>query len=179
VENFAQLDEQMALLAEGDRSAIEVLFRGLWPLVHHYCEQMLGGGPEADDAAQAAMEKVFTEAARYDRALHAVPWALAIALWECRTVHRRRQRARTAPLEMAAGARSAGPSPEDATIERDLLDRAHAVLDQLSPSDRAVLQATFAQDTTIPTAISGSAFRKRRERALGRLRQAWEKLHGR
>ncbi len=169
----------MALLADGDRSAIDVLFRGLWPLVHAYCEQMLGCGPEADDAAQEAMEKVFTEAAHYNRALRAVPWALAIAHWECRTVYRRRHRARTAPIETAARARSSGPSPEDAAIERDILDRALGVLDHLSPSDRELLRVTFEQETTIRTAVSPSAIRKRRERALGRLRQVWERLYGR
>jgi len=119
VDALGRLDEQMALLAEGDRSAIEPLFRALWPLVHECCERALGKGPDADDAAQQATEKMFVEAVRYDRTLPVVPWALAIAAWECRTVQRRRQRARTVPLEMAGDVRALDASPEEAAIERE------------------------------------------------------------
>src|SRR5437016_4727352 len=55
VDDLAQLDQQMALLADGDRSAIEPLFRALWSLVHAYCQRALGAGADADDAAQQAL----------------------------------------------------------------------------------------------------------------------------
>src|ERR1017187_5865902 len=66
-DELQELDRQMALLADGDRSAIEPLFRALWPVIQGCCKRALGDGADADDAAQQAMEKIFNEASRYDR----------------------------------------------------------------------------------------------------------------
>ena len=51
VDELQELDRQMALLADGDRSAIEPLFRTLWPVIHAYCKRVLGAGVDAEDAA--------------------------------------------------------------------------------------------------------------------------------
>jgi RNA polymerase sigma-70 factor (ECF subfamily) len=173
------LDEQMALVADGDRSAVTPLFRALWPIVHAYCERALGAGADADDAAQQSMEKAFLEASRYDRARPALPWALAIALWECRTVRRRNQRARTTPLEGAPDRASGDASPEDAAIHGELVREARTLLETLSPADREVLLATFSEEVDVRGEVSGATLRKRRERALHRLRAAWREIYGR
>ena len=52
----------------------------------HLCKSLLKNEADAADAAQEAMQKVFTRAHQYDPTRHALPWALAIAAWECRTV---------------------------------------------------------------------------------------------
>jgi RNA polymerase sigma-70 factor (ECF subfamily) len=179
VEDLARLDGQMALLADGDRSTIEPLFRALWPVVHSYCQRALGRCADADDAAQQAMVKVFAEAGRYDRTRRALPWVIAIAVWECRSVRRRRQRARTISLDAAEEAHSPAISPEEVVIERDLLDGALAAFEQLSASDRDVLRLAFEQEIEAPLSVSGATLRKRRQRALFRLRDAWRKLYGR
>lgn len=176
VDAVSQLDDQMALLADGDRSAIEPLFRTLWPLIHGYCERAVGKGADADDAAQQVMEKIFTEAVHYDRALRALPWAVAIAVWECRSVRRRRQRSHAVPLEVAADAPSVDPSPEDAAIEHDVIEGLRAIFEKLSLADREVLRLTFEPEAGEPFTASSAALRKRRERAVGRLREAWRKL---
>jgi RNA polymerase sigma-70 factor (ECF subfamily) len=168
----------MALLADGDRSAIEPLFRALWPVVHSYCQRALGNGADADDAAQQAMVKVFAEAVRYDRTRPALPWVVTIAVWECRSARRRRHRARTVSLDAVADAPSAGVTAEEALIARDLLDGAQAALEHLSASDRDLLRLTFEQDTEAAVGVSGATLRKRRQRALGRLREAWRRLYG-
>jgi RNA polymerase sigma factor (sigma-70 family) len=179
VDELDLLDEGMARLADGDRSAIEVVFRTLLPHIVRCCEKMLGPGQDADDAAQQAMEKVFAEAHRYDRTRRALPWAVAIAVWECRTVRRRRQRSRTVPFDPSADPRSDDASPEDAVIGQDLLSAARVVFDELPPADRETLLAAFAEPTEGPTEVAGATIRKRRERATRRLRDAWRKIHGR
>jgi RNA polymerase sigma factor (sigma-70 family) len=178
VDDLAQLDEGMARLADGDRSAIDAVFQTLFPHIARSCEKMLGSGGDADDAAQEAMQKVFAQAHRYDRTRRALPWALAIATWECRTVRKRRQRSRTAPLDSVSEANDSAASPEDTVILRDLVQAAEAVFAELSESDRATLQRAFAEEAEERLSISGATLRKRRERAIRRLRQAWRKIYG-
>ena len=179
VEDLQELDRQMALLADGDRSAIEPVFRALWPVIQACCKRALGDEADAEDAAQQAMEKIFKEASRYDRVRPALPWAAAIASWECRTVRRRRQRARTVPIEVAPEAASPGMTPEDTAIVAELLRAAEAVFGSLSATDRAVIEQTFAEEVHDRVSVSGPTLRKRRERALHRLRAAWRKAYGR
>lgn len=174
-----ELDRQMALLADGDRSAIEPLFRALWPVVHAYCQRALGHGADADDAAQQTMEKVFAEATRYDKERRALPWVVTIALWECRTIRRRVQRTRTVSLDGTADTSSSDRTPEESAIDRDLLDGAWAAFEHLSPADREVLRQTFEDDASSTLAVSGATLRQRRERAMHRVREAWRKLYGR
>jgi RNA polymerase sigma factor (sigma-70 family) len=179
VNDLGEIDRQMALLADGDRSAIEPLFRALWPIIRASCKRALGDDADADDAAQQAMEKIFNEASRYDRSRRALPWAFAIASWECRTVRQRRRRARTVTLETADDVTSQGMTPEDAAIVTESVDAAEALLGTLSTVDRQVLRQTFADEVRERASTSGPTFRKRRERALHRLRDAWRKVYGR
>jgi RNA polymerase sigma-70 factor (ECF subfamily) len=179
LDDLELLDHQMARLADGDRSVVEPLFRALWPAIHGYCERVLGQGADADDAAQQAMEKVFQEASQFDRTRHALPWALAITLWECRTVRRRNQRARAVGVESLPDVASGAMSPEDATIHAQLVAEARALLASLSPTDRQVLEETFAEEVEGRLSVPRPTLRKRRERALRRLREAWRLLYGR
>jgi DNA-directed RNA polymerase specialized sigma24 family protein len=88
------LDALMARLAEGDRSAFSPVFERLWPPALRLCANMLKNDADAADAAQHAMEKILVRASDYDPSRPALPWALAIASWECRTILRRRFRRR-------------------------------------------------------------------------------------
>jgi RNA polymerase sigma factor (sigma-70 family) len=178
VDELGWLDEHMARLADGDRSAVEPLFAALWAPVHGYCERALGSGADADDAAQQALEKIFAQVARYDRRRRALPWVIEVVIWECRTVRRRRQRARTVPLDRGDEMPTTAASPEEVVVTKDLVARAWATLAHLSEADREVLRATFAGDVEGPAEVSGAAMRKRRERAIGRLRAAWRKHYG-
>src|SRR5258708_7302861 len=177
LDDLEQLDARMALLADGDRSAVTPLFRALLPAVHGYCERVLGTGADADDAAQQTMEKVFRAASRYDRTRHALPWAIAIALWECRTLRRRNQRVRAVSADALAEVASGALTPEDAAIHVELFDAAREMFARLAPADREVLEDTFANEVEDRRFGSGPTLRKRRERALHRLRKAWRKIY--
>jgi RNA polymerase sigma-70 factor (ECF subfamily) len=167
----------MSRLADGDRAALEPVYGALWPAVASFCRRMLGPGPDAEDAAQQALLKIFDRASTFEPAADALPWALAIAAWECRTVRRRRGRAREAPIEQAEAVLADGPSPEEQSIARDLEAAAEAVLGTLSEADRATLRATVLGEAH-DAAVSGATFRKRRERAFARLREAWRRVYG-
>lgn len=169
----AELDALMAALADGDRSVFARVFDLLWPRVHRLCAKLLNNEADAADAAQEAMQKILERASDYDRHRPAMPWAMAIAGWECRTLARRRARRREV-AEDAAGER-AGASLEEELALEDLIGAAVASLGELSESDREALVATFWDEAA---SVSGATLRKRRERALRRLRAAFGRIYG-
>src|SRR6478735_7020230 len=101
------LDALMARLATGDRSVFAQVFDLLWPKVHRFCLGILKHDADASDAAQEAMQKILERASDYDRNRPALPWALTIAAWECKTLQRQRGRRREV-AEQDAGERGGG-----------------------------------------------------------------------
>src|SRR4029079_7538387 len=94
----AELEPWMARLADGDRSVFPQLFAQLWPPIRRLCLSLLQNEADAADAAQEALQKILERApADYERSRPALPWALAIAGWECRTLLRKRQRRHEVP----------------------------------------------------------------------------------
>lgn len=168
----AELDAVMAQLADGDRSSFPRVFDLLWTPIHRLCLKLLNHEADAADAAQEAMHKIFERASDYDRDRPAMPWAMAIAGWECRTLARKRQRRREV-AEEEAGER-VGRSLEEEFVARDLMEAAVAALGDLSEVDRETLVATFWDEAA---SVSGATLRKRRERALDRLRKAFRRIY--
>jgi RNA polymerase sigma-70 factor (ECF subfamily) len=167
-----RLRDGLVALADGDRSAFEPVFTRLWPIVRAFVARQLPA-EEAEDVAQQALVNVFARATEYDRRRDALAWVLGVALWEARTVRRRRQRRREEALGEAQGERAgAAATPEDVAIARDLEHALRELLGELRPADVEALRA-FAEDCR----PAGARFRKRLERALGRLRAAWRTSH--
>jgi len=167
------LDVLVARLADGDRSAFTEVFRRLWSPTLRLCSSMLRNDADAFDAAQQAMEKVFTRASDYDPARPALPWALAIAAWECRTLLRKRARRREVAGDALDDA-AAGRQEQD-FAQRELVNVALEAMGELPEPDREALVATFWEEAA---SVRGATLRKRRERALTRLRKAMKRLYG-
>lgn len=178
----------MAQLADGDRSVFRAVFQRLWPPIERLCTRLLQNPADAADAAQEALQKILERApADYDPSRPALPWALAIAGWECRTLARKRQRRReTSAEDLGERAPAAAEDVEEAFAQRELSRAALEALGELSEVDRQTLLATFWEEaaTHAHTAVSPAAapsavaVRKRRERALARLRSAFRRLYG-
>jgi len=170
----AALQAELSALARGERAAFDPLFRRLWPLLRGFARRCLPAA-EAEDAAQEALLRIFWRASEFDPQREALPWVLGVAAWQIRT-HRTRTRRRRESEETPVDRRLDGaPSAEEAAIAKELevaLDRALA---ELSPADGATLLAyARGERPDLPAAT----FRKRVERALGRLRQHWRIRHG-
>lgn len=162
----------MARLADGDREAFAFVFGRLWPELRRFAQRALPDPADADDVAQRALVSIMGRASDYDPARDALSWAIGITAWECRTLRRRQQRRREAsvPVDLLAGT----PSPEDVVIERDLHAAITELLGDLDDRDRAAL-GLGSEDP----GVAAATLRKRRQRAMGRLRAAWSRLHAR
>lgn len=167
------LDASMARLARGDRSAFTPVFQALWPRTLRLCAGILKNEADAADAAQQALAKLLERASEYDPRRPALPWALGIAFWECRTLLKRRARRREVPVDDALSRATTG-GQEDA-VERELVEAAVHALGTLSDADKETLVATFWEEAA---SVGGATLRKRRERALVRLRAAFRRLYG-
>lgn len=195
----ATLDDLLARLAEGDRTAADPAFELLWPRVQAYCLKLgraRAGLSEADaaDAAQNALLKIYERVAEYDPTQPAWPWVLAIAYWETRSVIQNRRRQgrwlAAAPGGAADGSRDspgdpladvkaqADDEPEAAVARHEAIDAALEVLGGLSPTDRAALWAAIDGDGDSAGGAASAAERKRRQRAWDRLRLAWRRSYG-
>jgi RNA polymerase sigma-70 factor (ECF subfamily) len=168
-----EIEVLLARLADGDRSVFSLVFKRLQVPMHRFCLSMLKHEADAADATQQAMAKIFERASDYDPKRPAMPWALAIAAWECRTLQRKRFRRREAPED--AGREPADDRSEEDLIRRDLTQAALTAMSELPETDRETLLATFLDESTT---VSGATLRKRRERALDRLRAAFRRLYG-
>lgn len=163
----------MARLASGERAAFNRVFELLWGPVLRFCEGVLKNHAEAADAAQEAMYKILERASDYDKTRPAMPWALALAGWECRTLMRKQQRRKED--SNAAFDAIASDNPQEQLIARSLTEAAQTALGTLSELDQEVLVATFWDEAA---SVSGATLRKRRERATDRLRKAFRRLYG-
>lgn len=172
-DDASTLDALVARLADGDRSAFAAVFQRLWAPTLRLCRNMLRNEADASDAAQEAMEKILTRASDYDRDRPALPWALGIAAWECRTIARKRQRRREVAHEVDEHSIIGGG--EDEIVQRDLVQAAFEAMGELSEADRETLIATFWDEAA---SVRGATLRKRRERAMARLRRAMRRLYG-
>lgn len=168
----------MVRLADGDRDAFEPLYDALWPLLLRFARRALAGSPDAEDAAQGALMKVFARACEFDPDRDALSWALGIVAYECRTLRKKAHRRRedTADPETWASQPAAEPTAEDSLIARDLSAAAEQILGTLRPEDAETLHLVAAGER--PEGVAAPTFRKRVERALSRLRAAWSTKHG-
>lgn len=168
----AELQRGLTRLADGDRQAFDGVYRHLWPVVHALAARYLPP-IDVDDAAQAALLKLFERASEFDPARDAVAWAIGVAMWEVRTVQRRSWRRRdTRDLDDAAELAGSDASPEERAIAADLAAAVGRTLATLAAEDRDALLRFARDERTI-----GAGFRKRLQRARERMRAAWRLRH--
>ncbi|MGQ0504537.1 MAG: RNA polymerase sigma factor [Myxococcaceae bacterium] len=165
----------MAKLAAGDRAQAPIVFNGLWVAVQAFCSHALGDA-HADDAAQRALVRVFEQASEFDVQRDVRAWALEIALWECRTELRRRSRSREAPMEAPEVPHVVDErlSPEASVGQRELAHALDSAMAALGEGDRETLRALLSEE--LPD-VPAATWRKRKERALRRLKLVWRSLH--
>lgn len=156
----AELDALMDRLSDGDRGAFQPLYEALRPRAVRFARCRLDEA-SAEDAAQAALLRVFSRASEFEAGRPVLPWFYAIAANEVRAIARKKAIAieddRTPPVD-----------PEAELCDREIaraLERAIGDLDEDSAQAiLAVLERAPRPDAAPAT------FRKRVSRAYARLR---------
>jgi DNA-directed RNA polymerase specialized sigma24 family protein len=172
----SEADEAMARLADGDRRALRLVHDAVRPSMLEAARRILGPGPDAEDATQNALHKLFAQAADFDRARRVVPWAVTLAVFEARTLRRQHQRRKVDALDTGrfAALASGGEAAPELLEAAEIVRLVEGLVGALSEADRATLGDVLAENEE----GRGPAFRKRKQRALERLREAWRTLHG-
>lgn len=168
------IHDAMARLSDGDRGALDVLLDELWPVILSFAERGVGRGADAEDVAQEAFYKICARIADFDRRRDGLSWAFAIARYEIMTHRRRRQRRREVFDEASVSAQVDGASSqEERLLEREIALALEHALGALTEEDRVALG--LAPGTS---GVTGATLRKRKQRALDRLRAIWRDIHG-
>ena len=168
------IHEAMVRLSDGDRTAFELLFDALWPIVLAFARR--GVGHEAEDVAQEVFLRICSRIADFDRNRDAVSWVFGIAGFEVMTYRKRRLRRREVQDEQALDARpDSASSQEQRLLDQQLIEALEQAVGRLSHGDRLALgfSTAVAEEGALAVTV-----RKRRQRALGRLRTIWRTIHG-
>jgi RNA polymerase sigma factor (sigma-70 family) len=169
------IHEAMVRFADGDRSAIEVLMAELWPVLLDFARRGLTSDQDAEDVAQEVFVRICSRITEFDRARDGLSWAFGIAGYEVMSQRRRQRRRREVtdlPLEPYP---DPGDSGEAALAQRQLLAALEQALGELTDDDRLMLGSAGGGAAGVPAATH----RKRKQRALERLRDVWRGLYGR
>jgi RNA polymerase sigma factor (sigma-70 family) len=162
----AELDELMARLAIGDRSAFDPLYRALRPRVLRLAQTQLGDGA-ATDVAQSALLRVFSRASEFVPGRPCMPWFYAIAANEIRA-HRRRS-ARLFLDEASAVRRLVDTNdPEMQLVARELKRSLEVAIECLDQDAANAIRAVLGQAPA--PSVPAATLRKRVSRAYAKLR---------
>ncbi|MGK3997181.1 RNA polymerase sigma factor [Sorangium sp. So ce1024] len=138
-ERRRELTALMIRFADGDRSAFERLFDGLWPVLLAFTTRALPSRADAEDTAQQAILKVFSRSVDFDRERDALSWALTITAYEVMTVRKQRQRRREADGVELGSVQDPAPTQEEQLVADDLRAALRAVVGELPARDQAAL----------------------------------------
>ena len=166
----------MVRLSDGDRSAFPTLLEQLWPIILAFAERGLRHREDAEDVAQEVFLRICSRISDFDRERDGLSWAFGIASYEIMTQRRRQQRRREA-FGSSKVDRRIDPveSQEEALLQRELATVLTTVVGALSADDQLALGLV---ESAVSSALAHATLRKRRQRALERLRGVWRKLYG-
>lgn len=162
----------IARVAAGDARAFTALVGELYGPGLRVATRVAGDRAEAEDALQAALTRLWTEAGRFDPAKGSVGgWFRRIVVNQC--LDRRRRLKLVAPLEAAASVPSDLPDPFASAAANARARRVDAAMATLNPRQRAAItlfhgegasmaEVALALDTT-PKAVEGLLARARIE----------------
>src|SRR4051812_15065205 len=170
------IHDALVRLSDGDRTAFDVLLDQLWPVILSFARRGVGHGADAEDIAQEVFFRICSRIADFDRTRDGLSWAFGIASYEIKTQRRRSQRRREVHDEAAVAVQVDGAlSQEQALLERELLVTFEQALGALAEADRQSLGLARAAEVSL---VASPSARKRKQRALERLRNLWRSIHG-
>jgi RNA polymerase sigma-70 factor (ECF subfamily) len=176
-----QNDESLwlARAQEGDPEAFRNLVETYQQPVYNLCYRMLHNAGDAEDAAQETFLRAYKHLSRYDRNRPFATWLLSIAAHYCIDQTRKQRMTLISMdenpyLNLSDGA----PGPESSVSRAEQDSRVRALLEGLSPVDRAAIVMYYWYDFSyleIAEALSltNSAVKSRLHRARRSMAEAW------
>jgi RNA polymerase sigma-70 factor (ECF subfamily) len=169
---------------QGDDKSFTYLVETYQRPVYNLCYRMLGNMEEAEDAAQETFLRAYKAIRRYDLSRSFLTWLLSIASHYCIDLIRRR-RFQFISLEDYPGEmiQDDTPSPEAMAWRHEDQQQIQALLQSLSPTDRAAVVLYYWYDYSYEEiastlALSNSAVKSRLHRARRQLAHNWQKQKG-
>lgn len=160
----AELDELMARLATGDRTAFEPLYVALHGRAERLVLRRLARA-QAEDVVQSAMTSVFARASEFTPGRPCLPWFYAVVANELRAATRRDARL---VLSDEMLERASEDDPERLFVERELERALELAIDALDEDSGNAIRALLGR-APVPI-VPGATFRKRVSRAYVKLR---------
>jgi RNA polymerase sigma-70 factor (ECF subfamily) len=161
----AELDELMARLARGDRSAFDALYDGLRPRALRLVTTRVPKA-QAADIVQSAMLRVFSRASEFTPGRPCLPWFYAVVANEIRAAKRRDDR--FVATEVSEDALVDDAEPETLLLERELERALEAAVDALDEDSANAIRALLGRSPQPD--VAPATFRKRVSRAYAKLR---------
>ncbi len=170
------IHEAMVRLADGDRAAFDAMLDELWPVILAFVRRGVGQDADAEDVAQEVFVRICARISDFDRSRDGLSWAFGIASYEVMTWRRRMQRRReTWDDDAIEAARDGAASQEERLLAAELGRAFEQAVGVLTDDDRRTLGLACGE---VQDGVGGATLRKRRQRALDRLRTIWRMIHG-
>ncbi len=160
----------------GDETAFTGLVETYQTAIYNLCYRMLGEANEAEDAAQEAFLRAYSQLNRYDPARSFKTWLFSIASHYCIDCLRKRRLTWLSiddeALPPHPNLREPALGPEESAMRREQSAVMQKVLSQLPPDDRSVLVLRYWYDLSYEeigeaTGATVSAVKSRLHRARG------------
>jgi RNA polymerase sigma-70 factor, ECF subfamily len=160
----------------GDETAFSPLVETYQTAVYNLCYRMLGEPQEAEDAAQEAFLRAFSQLRRYDPTRSFKTWLLSIASHYCIDQLRKRRQIwlsiEDEELPPHPNLREKTPSPEEVAVRREQSAVVQGYLARLAPEDRKMVVMRYWYDLSYEeiaeaTGATVSAVKSRLHRARG------------
>ncbi len=170
----------LARAKNGDSAAFGELVEAYQNAVFNLCLRMLGDPYEAEDAAQESFIRAYKAMDRYDSSRPFSTWLLSIAAHHSIDRIRRRKFTKVSmdamPYQFIA---DPSPGPEASLGISEQQERVQALLDNLSPTDRAAVVMFYWNELSYDEiaealALTNSAVKSRLHRARRTLAESWE-----
>ncbi|SMF67909.1 sigma-70 family RNA polymerase sigma factor [Allosphingosinicella indica] len=172
----AALAEALRRVADGDRSALKLVYDRTAPKLYGICLRILTDRGDAEEALQDAFLKIWRNAGSFDpKRASPITWLATVTRNRAVDRFRARRPVNTRPID-AASEIAATDAPADAVIERDQeVAELIACLKQLEEKDEALIRAAFLQGSTYSElaergGIPLGTVKSRVRRALAKLR---------
>lgn len=133
-------EDWIHLIAGGDRTAFERLYRSYQNRLLPYLFRMLRSREAAEEVFNDVMHVVWKDASRFRGRSKVSTWIFGIARYKALSRRGKRELSTVDDPEEVVALVDEGQNPEGSVVSRDLIKRA---LEHLSPEHREVIELTF------------------------------------